>query len=347
MREGSGFARRLSPLIAARGVAPIPNLLIRYQARLGLSSYELVYLLHVLQHRRDDGSWPWVPIAEIAKATASAERSVRDWKAALIAKGYLSVRKRGREGGGRGADEHDLSGLFAALEALAIEEELQRASDQARERLPAPRYFHGMASVPQLGTRDGRERPRLQTERVRSRKSNTAESRRIDPKRQNPAAIMRPVPASEKEPGKQNLLTPPTPKGESGGGERPEAFALKPDDSFQPALPRTSAVGLPAPEQCGPGEELLAAFYRGLGTGPAALTPTIRRRELAIAAQLVAVGAAPSEAEAYAREMSARAGRIAPVDMRSYERERASWLSRREPTVASARVRVVNGRIPE
>src|SRR5438105_1116156 len=62
------------------------------------------------------------------------------------------------EGGGRGADEHDLSGLFAALEALAMEEELQRASEQARERLPAPRYFRGMASVPQLGTRDGRER---------------------------------------------------------------------------------------------------------------------------------------------------------------------------------------------
>ena len=123
---------------------------------------------------------PRVPSADIARATGSAERSVRDWKAAIIAKGYLAVRKRGREGGGRGADEHDLSGLFAALEELALEEELQRGSDQARDRLPAPRYFHGLASVPSLGTRAGRQRPRLETERVRPHESKAAGFRRIN-----------------------------------------------------------------------------------------------------------------------------------------------------------------------
>jgi hypothetical protein len=60
-----------------------------------------------------------------------------------------------------------------------------------------------------------------------------------------------------------------------------------------------------------------------------AATPAIRRRELAIAHQLVEAGATPAEAESYAREVRATAGRIAPVDLRSYERERLSWLARR------------------
>jgi len=74
---------------------------------------------------------------------------------------------------------------------------------------------------------------------------------------------------------------------------------------------------------------LVEALYRGLGTDPGALTPAIRRRELSIARQLVATSATPGEAEAYARETRATPGRIAPVDLRSYERERLSWLARR------------------
>jgi hypothetical protein len=113
-----------------------------------------------------------------------------------------------------------------------------------------------------------------------------------------------------------------------------EAVTRKPEDSSQPALPRMSAVAL-APPGHERAEDLLAAFYRGLGTDVAALTPPLRRRELAIAAQLVAVGAASAEAEAYAREASAMPGRIAAVDLRAFERERASWLARRRHSAAT------------
>ena len=158
------FDQRLSPLIVALGVTAIPNLLLRYQGRLGLTSNEVIYLQHVLLHRWQE-AWPWVAISTIVESTGAAERSVRDWKASLIAKGLLTIRTRGRPGGGRGADEHDLSRLFAALEALALEEELQRADDGGRQQLPTPMYFRrDMASVPQVGKRQTRT---LQTERVR------------------------------------------------------------------------------------------------------------------------------------------------------------------------------------
>jgi hypothetical protein len=86
-----------------------------------------------------------------------------------------------------------------------------------------------------------------------------------------------------------------------------------------------------------------------LGVSEAVATPTIRRRDLAIARQLVEVGASPGEAEAYAREARAIPRRLSPVDLRAFERERASWLGRRRRTLAetSLLARVVNGRIPE
>jgi hypothetical protein len=45
---------------------------------------------------------------------------------------------------------------------------------------------------------------------------------------------------------------------------------------------------------------LVEAFYRGLGSNTAAVTEPLRRRDLAIACDLVAVGATPLEAESYA-----------------------------------------------
>jgi len=74
---------------------------------------------------------------------------------------------------------------------------------------------------------------------------------------------------------------------------------------------------------------LVDAFYRALGAEPTATTLSLRRRDLAIARQLVVVGATPNEAQAYARDMTSKAGRLAPVDLRSFERERLGWRAQR------------------
>jgi hypothetical protein len=146
------FADRLSPLIAAAGVVPVPALLVRHQARLGLTAPELVYLLHVLSHRWDGSQWPWVALSSVCEATGASERSVQEWKASLQRKHLLRCKPRYLEGIGRRADEHDLSGLFAALEALALEEETRKAVESARADLPQPTYHSGLSSTPQLQT---------------------------------------------------------------------------------------------------------------------------------------------------------------------------------------------------
>jgi len=95
----------------------------------------------------------------------------------------------------------------------------------------------------------------------------------------------------------------------------------------------TTCPSPPAPGSVHDGDTartLAEALYRGLNTDLDQLTPALRRRELAIARQLVDVGATPAEAEAYARDTRSHAGRIAAVDVRSFERERVSWNARRQ-----------------
>jgi hypothetical protein len=85
---------------------------------------------------------------------------------------------------------------------------------------------------------------------------------------------------------------------------------------------------------------LVDAMCRGLGSDAASLTQPLLRRELAIARDLVAVGATPDEAEAFARDVGTDAGRKAPIDgLRTFERERLGWLARRRGrTLAERRV---------
>jgi hypothetical protein len=87
---------------------------------------------------------------------------------------------------------------------------------------------------------------------------------------------------------------------------------------------------------------LVAAFYGGLGADAGSLTTTMRRRDMAIARQLVLAGATPEEAEQYARETSQTGSRIAPVDMRSFERERLGWLARRRGLEQARQLRYVD-----
>ena len=341
-----GFARRLSPLIAALGVTAVPDLLIRYQGRLGLTSNELVYLLNVLSHRRQGNRWPFAAASEIALRTGAGERSVRDWRASVVRKGYLVLRPRGNsgsEGGGRLADEHDLSPLFAALEALALEETLPQTTDQMHRGVPEPRYFRGTAGVPQRPPAESR---RLQTQRAHPERENLAafgregwgtsmqlSARSTLPE---PAGSTMPVPAEEAEDVKQKVLTSLTPQGAQGAdGRQDGAVVRKPDDTFQPALPGTAAVALPPAGHDDPAERLLVAFYRGLDSDIASLTSRQRLAKLKLAQELVAAGATPSQAEAYARETNADRRRTAPVSLRSFAEERQAWLQRRGRPEAS------------
>jgi hypothetical protein len=344
------FAERLSPLIAKAGVVAVPVLLIRHQADLDLTDGELVYLLQVLAHKWAR-AWPWIAVSDVVKATGHHERNVRSRKQSVEQKGYLLCRPQWKADGTRGGDEHDLSGLFAALERLAIEDQTKQALDEAQADLPEPRYYQG-------GLQAAPKTEKRATLRVRRRGKAAAVGTTRNPRHPaelppgdiattppgdiattrpaiSPATLLALSPA-QSETGKQKTLTPLTPQGARGGDEeRDGALVLKADDSFQPTLPRTAAVALPASGWDDPAEHLLAAFCRGLDSDLASLTSRQRRSDLKLARELHAAGATPAEAEAYARESNADPRRIAPVTLRSFARERQAWLQRRGRSAAS------------
>jgi hypothetical protein len=84
-------------------------------------------------------------------------------------------------------------------------------------------------------------------------------------------------------------------------------------------------------------DKLFEAFYQGLGVGTGGLTRSILARERSIARQLVAVGTTSAEAEAYAHEMASVPNRLAPIDLRNFERERSTWTARQGRAAASSR----------
>jgi hypothetical protein len=134
-----------------------------------------------------------------------------------------------------------------------------------------------------------------------------------------PASSTGVTPASPKPsfPEPSRTVTPLPPA--TGSAHRQQRGELVRQGATQP---------LPAPSASA-AEQLIEALYRGLSVELDQLTPAMRARELVIAEQLVQVGATPAEAEAYARDMGNVGNRLAPIDLRSFERERASWLARR------------------
>jgi len=134
------------------------------------------------------------------------------------------------------------------------------------------------------------------------------------------------TPASPKPSYREPSLTnTPLPPASTAPEEQQQGGRIESTETTCPSPPPPGAAANDAAARL-----LAEAIYRGLDTALDQLTPALRRRELAIARQLVDVGATPAEAEAYARDARSHAGRIAAVDVRSYERERLSWNARRQ-----------------
>ena len=135
------------------------------------------------------------------------------------------------------------------------------------------------------------------------------------------------TPASPKPSYREPSLTvTPLPPASTAPEEQQQGGRIKSTETTCPSPPAPGSVH----NDDTAARALSEALYRGLGTALDQLTPALRRRELAIARQLVDIGATPAEAEAYARDARSHAGRIAAVDVRSYERERVSWNARRQ-----------------
>lgn len=113
------------------GFCVIPSLLLRGQARLGISPVQLVILLHIIDHWWHAEQLPFPSKASIASRCNLSARQVQRYLAELEDRGYIKRVDRFIARKGQQSNYYDLSGLVAQLKKLEPEfssvEQLRKA----------------------------------------------------------------------------------------------------------------------------------------------------------------------------------------------------------------------------
>jgi hypothetical protein len=108
---------------AEAGFQAVPDVLLRFQSRLGLDPVEVVILLNITMHWWEVDDLPYPAPAMIARRMGMSTRAVEKRLAALQARGFLRRGPRERKEGGRTARlsirRFDPSGLVEKLQPLA------------------------------------------------------------------------------------------------------------------------------------------------------------------------------------------------------------------------------------
>lgn len=100
---------------AETGFTAVPDVLIRSQGQLELSSTEMVVLLNILMHWWRDDDWPFPRISVIGKRMGTSRRTVERAVRSLQAKGLVVHRRSDSAGHGPAVRKFDLSGLIDVL----------------------------------------------------------------------------------------------------------------------------------------------------------------------------------------------------------------------------------------
>jgi hypothetical protein len=108
------FVARYGRVIAAAGIAAIPQALFTYQRALHLSAVQVWFICYILAHRWSS-DLPYPSLRLMASRTGYSERHLHDIKDSLVAAGYLRVIGRVGQHGSQDTNAYDFAGLFTAL----------------------------------------------------------------------------------------------------------------------------------------------------------------------------------------------------------------------------------------
>jgi len=97
------------------GYTSVPNLLLNYYARLGMTADELVFVVHLLQHKWSEKD-PFPRLQTIAERMGKSWRQVHRYAQSLKKKCLLGITNRVLKGRGMTTSEYDLSPLFLAIQ---------------------------------------------------------------------------------------------------------------------------------------------------------------------------------------------------------------------------------------
>lgn len=131
-KEGQqASSQKWGKAVLGLGFCVIPSLLLRGQARLGISPVQLVILLHIIDHWWYAEQLPFPSKASIASRCNLSPRQVQRYLTELEDRGYIKRVDRFVDHKGQQSNYYDLSGLVAQLKKLEPEfssiEELRKA----------------------------------------------------------------------------------------------------------------------------------------------------------------------------------------------------------------------------
>ena len=125
---------------AAAGWQALPDVLLKNQAKLGLSSTELVLLINILSHWWYPEQLPFPRVTTFAKRMGVTPRTVQRAFESLVAKGLVERRKQ-VEDEGRERSVIDPKGLVEKLKTLAERDPSFLARQQKRDAYYADTPF--------------------------------------------------------------------------------------------------------------------------------------------------------------------------------------------------------------
>ncbi len=138
--SGSSYDPRLvayfgDPVLQS-GFLPVPHLLLRHYAELGLNSHQAMFVLHLMSTTWDLGS-PALNIGQLARRMGVSRRTAQVISAELHERGLIDIFDQYDQGGAQIENGYDLSGLFQRLAAFAPVPTPSGTQRQRRERAHA------------------------------------------------------------------------------------------------------------------------------------------------------------------------------------------------------------------
>lgn len=119
------------------GFQIVPDVLLRYQARLNLAPLDVVILLNVLLHWWSAKDLPFPRLATVAARVGVSPRSVERRVVVLEERGLLRRLPPERQADGISIRRFDLSGLVTELQRLARSDQAFAARREKREKAAA------------------------------------------------------------------------------------------------------------------------------------------------------------------------------------------------------------------
>lgn len=114
------------------GFTPLPSLLLRGQARLGLTPEQLNVLLQIVEHWWEADKLPFPSKDTLARRMGKSPRQVQRYLTELENDGFISRIERFNGRKAQVSNAYDLGGLVTKL--VAIEPEFQKIAEQYRLR---------------------------------------------------------------------------------------------------------------------------------------------------------------------------------------------------------------------